>query len=132
MAFDFFTMASLESFQYPHELFRDLLEMEEITPAVRNNTDLPEAIRTAYFETKDSWIIHQISMVPKRFHGDAYPLSGGTLEITQPVGQIEMVYPRIPDSGNRKTGWKNNRQTSRIHPSADHRMWEGGDKGVGA
>ena len=93
MAFDFFTMASLESFQYPHELFRDLLEMEEITPAVRNRTDLPEAIRTAYFETKDSWIIHQISMVPKRFHGDAYPLSGGTLEITQPVGQIEIVYP---------------------------------------
>ena len=93
MAFDFFTMASQESYQYPHELFQDLLEMEAITPAVQNKTNLPEAIRTAYFETADSYIIHQISMVPKRFHGDAYPLSGGTVEIKAPVKQAELVYP---------------------------------------
>ena len=93
MAFDFFTMASLDSFQYPHELFSDLLKHEKITPAVRNITETPDVIRTAYFETEDSYIIHQISMVPKRFHGDAFPVSGGTLELDRTISQAELVYP---------------------------------------
>lgn len=93
MAFDFFTMASLDSFQYPHELFSDLLKHEKITPAVRNITETPDVIRTAYFETEDSYIIHQISMVPKRFHGDAFLVSGGTLELDRTISQAELVYP---------------------------------------
>ena len=107
MAFDFFTMASLESFQYPHELFRDLLEMEEITPAVRNRTDLPEAIRTAYSrDQRPAGSSTRFPWFPRRFHGDAYPLSGGTLEITQPVGQIEIVYPETRILETEKQGGK--------------------------
>ena len=93
MAFDFFTMASQESFQYPNELFADLLELAGIVPTVQNLTDIPDIIRTAYFETKDSYIIHQISMMPKRFHGDVCPVSGGTLEFKVPVEQAKIVYP---------------------------------------
>lgn len=93
MAFDFFTMASLETFQYPHELFADLVAMEKLSPALRNITELPEVIRTAYFETDSTYIIHQISMIPKRFHGDAFPVSGGTLEIHTPVKHAGLVYP---------------------------------------
>lgn len=93
MAFDFFTMASLESFQYPHELFADLIAMEKLSPALRNITELPEVIRTAYFETDKTYIIHQISMIPKRFHGDAFPVSGGTLELHAPVKHARLVYP---------------------------------------
>lgn len=93
MAFDFFTMASLESFQYPHELFADLIAMEKLSPALRNITELPEVIRTAYFETDKTYIIHQISMIPKRFHGDAFPVSGGTLELHAPVKHAGLVYP---------------------------------------
>lgn len=93
MAFDFFTMASLESFQYPHELFADLIAMEKLSPALRNITELPEVIRTAYFETDSTYIIHQISMVPKRFHGNAFPVSGGTLELHTPVKHAGLVYP---------------------------------------
>lgn len=93
MAFDFFTMASSESFQYPHELFADMIKRERITPAVRNITDTPDLIRTAYFETEDSYIIHQISMLPKRFHGDALPISGGILELDRKLTRAEQVYP---------------------------------------
>lgn len=93
MAFDFFTMASSESFQYPHELFADMIKRERITPAVRNITDTPDLIRTAYFETEDSYIIHQISMLPKRFHGDALPVSGGILELDRKLTRAEQVYP---------------------------------------
>ena len=93
MAFDFFTMASLESFQYPNELFEDILRLTDIVPAVQNITAIPDIIRTAYFETEDSYIIHQISMIPKRFHGDVCPISGGTLQLKLPVRQAEVVYP---------------------------------------
>lgn len=93
MAFDFFTMASSESFQYPHELFTDIIKMEKITPAVRNITETPDVIRTACFETEDSYIIHQISMLPKRFHGDAPPVSGGILELDRKISHAGLVYP---------------------------------------
>lgn len=93
MAFDFFTMASLESFQYPNELFEDLLKLADINPVIRNITKTPDIIRTAYFETEDSYIIHQISMMPKRFHGDACPVSGGVLELNVPVKEARLVYP---------------------------------------
>ncbi len=93
MAFDFFTMASLESFQHPHSLFSDLIAMEHVVPVLRNHTDTPDIIRTAYFETEDSYIIHQISMIPKSFHGDAFPISGGTLELNKRISEAKLVYP---------------------------------------
>lgn len=93
MAFDFFTMASQESFQHPHSLFKDLVTMENIRPALFNNTETPDIIRTAYFETGHSYIVHQISMVPKYFHGDTIPVNGGTLELTGAVSEAELVYP---------------------------------------
>lgn len=93
MAFDFFTMASQETFQHPHSLFADIIAMEGISPILRNKTETPEIIRTAYFEKPDSYIIHQISMVPKQFHGDAVPVDGGILEVSSKISQAELVYP---------------------------------------
>lgn len=92
-AFDFFTMASQESFQYPHEIFADILLAERIQPPVRNKTAVPEILRTAYFETQNEYIVHQISMIPKRFHGNITPVSGGCLEFPFPLQQAELVYP---------------------------------------
>ena len=93
MAFDFFTMVSLETFQYPHDLFYDLITSKQIRPAIRNKTETPDIIRTAYFETADSYIVHQISMIPKQFHGDVFPISGGILELNVPVSKAKLVYP---------------------------------------
>ena len=93
MAFDFFTMVSLETFQYPHDLFYDLITSEQIQPEIQNKTETPDIIRTAYFETADSYIVHQISMIPKQFHGDVFPISGGILELNVPVSEAKLVYP---------------------------------------
>ena len=32
-------------------------------------------------------------MVPKRFHGNAFPVNGGTLEFHTPVKHARLVYP---------------------------------------
>ena len=93
MAFDFFTMASQESFQYPNTLFKDILGMENIVPVIQNITDIPNIIRTAYFETEEYYIIHQVSMMPKSFHGNIVPVSGGSLKLQVPVKEVKMVYP---------------------------------------
>lgn len=93
MAFDFFTMASQEVFQHPKALFKDLLAMEDITPAIQNITDIPDIIRTAYFENDNRYVIHQVSMMPKRFHGNAVSVSGGVLRIQAPVSEVRLVYP---------------------------------------
>lgn len=93
MAFDFFTMASQDIFQYPNDLFGDLLSMENITPVIRNITDIPEIIRTAYFETDEFYIVHQVSIMPKRFHGNTVPVSGGILKLRTPITDIQMIYP---------------------------------------
>lgn len=93
MAFDFFTMASQDVFQHPKALFKDLLTMEHITPVVQNITDIPDIIRTAYFENDDHYTIHQVSMMPKSFRGNAAPVSGGTLRIQVPVQEVKLVYP---------------------------------------
>lgn len=93
MAFDFFTMASQDTFQHPNDLFKDLLAMENITPVVQNITDIPNILRTAYFETENSYIIHQVSMMPKHFHGNTVPVSGGVLKIQQPIQEVRLIYP---------------------------------------
>lgn len=93
MAFDFFTMASEETFQHPNALFQDILEMESISPVIKNITDIPDILRTAYFETDDFYSVHQVSMMPKRFHGNAVPVSGGILRLQVPVHEVRLVYP---------------------------------------
>lgn len=93
LAFDFFTMASQESFQYTNELFTDILSTEEIKPVVQNITEASHIVRTAYFETKDAYIIHQISMVPKQFHGNIAPVNAGCLELSVPIKRADLVYP---------------------------------------
>ena len=94
LAFDFFTMASTEEFSDTGSLFEDLLAMENIKPVLYNRTKTPDIIRTAYFETKDSYIIHQISTIPKHFHGQLSPVEGGTLELKCKISGAEMVYPK--------------------------------------
>lgn len=92
-AFDFFTMATIETFRHPHSLFRDIMEMEHITPVIQNITELPEIIRTAYFETDETYTVHQLSMIPKQFHGNTVPVSGGCIKIQTPVKEAKLVYP---------------------------------------
>lgn len=94
MAFDFFTMASSDSFEYPHELFTDLIEKEQIRALVKNTISTPDIVRTAYFETENSYIIHQISMLPKRFHGDVHAVKSGILSFQTPVKNAKLVYPQ--------------------------------------
>lgn len=93
MAFDFFTMASIESFQHPHDLFQNLLRMENIVPVIQNLTDIPDIIRTAYFETDEQYIVHQVSTMPKHFHGNTVPVSGGILKLQGSVQEARLVYP---------------------------------------
>ncbi len=93
MAFDFFTMATIETFRHPHTLFRDIMRMEQITPVVQNITELPEIIRTAYFETDETYTIHQISVIPKQFHGNAVSVPGGSIKIQLPIKEAKLVYP---------------------------------------
>lgn len=90
-AFDFFTMAN--SFQYPKELFSDLLAMSRLRPVIHNQTEIPDILRTAYFETEDAYLVHQISMMAKQFHGNVSPVNGGILRIQEPVSEAAAVYP---------------------------------------
>ena len=32
-------------------------------------------------------------MIPKQFHGDVFPISGGILELNVPVSKAKLVYP---------------------------------------
>ncbi|MEG0591376.1 MAG: beta-galactosidase trimerization domain-containing protein [Lachnospiraceae bacterium] len=92
-AFDFFTMASIEKFHYTTDLFADILKQDNITPIIHNITNTPDMIRTAFFETEDSYIIHQISLLPKQFHGNAPFISGGKLQLQRSISEAFVVYP---------------------------------------
>ncbi|MGL6200627.1 MAG: alpha-L-fucosidase [Lachnospiraceae bacterium] len=94
-AFDFFTMASQEEFQYPKGIFSDILKFENISSVVRHITDYPDVIRTAYFETETTYIIHMVSMIPGQFHGTSLSIDSGYLEFNVPISGAEIVYPRI-------------------------------------
>lgn len=103
LAFDFFTMAGTEKYPYTNDLFSDLLLKAQIQPPVRHRTDTPDIIRTAFFETETEYIIHQISMLPKRFHGDTPPIPAGEIMFKNPVESAKLVYPQQEDltlSGN--------------------------------
>ena len=93
LAFDFFTMAGTEKYNYTNDLFADLLAKSSIHPPLRHRTDTPDMIRTAFFETETAYIIHQISMLPKRFHGDTPPIPAGEILFQNPVASAKLVYP---------------------------------------
>ena len=96
-------MAGTEKYPYTNDLFTDLLLKAQIQPPVRHRTDTPDIIRTAFFETETEYIIHQISMLPKRFHGDTPPIPAGEIMFKNPVESAKLVYPQQEDltlSGN--------------------------------
>ena len=70
-----------------------LLVKSGIQPPLRHRTDTPDMIRTAFFETETAYIIHQISMLPKRFHGDTPPIPAGEILFQIPVASAKLVYP---------------------------------------
>ena len=94
LAFDYFTMSAGETYRDSGDFFRDLLRLMAIRPTVRNQTDIPNILRTAYFEEKDYYQIHQLSTLPNRYQGETSPVSGGTLIFTVPVGKAYTIYPQ--------------------------------------
>lgn len=94
LAFDYFTMSARETYRDSGDFFKDLLNLLEIRPAVQNNTDIPNVLRTAFFEDEDCYQIHQLSTIPNRYQGETIPVSGGKLSFTVPVGKAWAVYPQ--------------------------------------
>lgn len=93
LAFDYFTMSASESYRDTADFFRDLLRILNIRPILKNITDTPNVLRTAFFEEDDCYQIHQISTIPNRCHGETLPVSGGKLLFTVPVRRAYTVYP---------------------------------------
>lgn len=93
LAFDYFTMSARETFRDSADFFGDLLRFLDIRPAVRNRTDTPHLLRTAFFEEEDCFQIHQLSTIPNRYQGETIPVDGGTLAFASPVYEACTVYP---------------------------------------
>ncbi len=93
-AFDFFTMAASDTYRYTDSLFAQLLRRLDVIPAVQNISGHPLMLRTAFFETSKTYLIHQISMLPKLFKGQHTPISGGSLVIREPLFSAKVVYPQ--------------------------------------
>lgn len=92
-AFDLFTMAARETYRMVHPLFHQIYKKLQISPVIQNITDIPNIIRTAYFETDSCYYVHQISNLPHEFKGNAAPISGGKLVLTDSVKSAKLVYP---------------------------------------
>ena len=92
-AFDFFTMAASENFPYTTTLFSDLISLAKITPPLSAKSPSPTMVRTAYFETEKTYIIHQISQLPKLFAGETALLSENMLIANVPLQCARLVYP---------------------------------------
>ena len=56
-------MAAEESYRAVGDLFKQITEKLNIKPVLRNITDIPNILRTAYFEKDDCYQIHQISLM---------------------------------------------------------------------
>lgn len=92
-AFDLFTMAARETYRQVYPLFHQVYQKLQITPLIHNVTDISNIIRTAYFETTDSYYVHQISTLAHEYKGNTAPVSGGKLILTAPVKSARLVYP---------------------------------------
>ena len=86
-------MVTTEKFRNSYPLFQDVLRLLHVTPAMRNRTEIPEILRTAFFETPDTWQIHQVSTLPDHYHGETISVSGGEIRTVLPVTGAEAVYP---------------------------------------
>ena len=108
LAFDYFTMSQKESYRDTADFFRDMLRILDICPTVRNITDIPDILRTAFFEEDDCYEVHQISTIPNRYHGNTMPVSGGKLLFTKPISGASVVYPKKAKLDVVKTdeGWE--------------------------
>ena len=108
LAFDYFTMSQKETYRDTADFFRDLLRILDICPTVKNITDIPDILRTAFFEEDDCYEVHQISTIPNRYHGNTMPVSGGKLLFTKPVSSASVVYPEKMDLDVNRTdeGWE--------------------------
>lgn len=96
-AFDLFTMAAAETYRQVQPLFHQIYGKLGVRPVIRNVTDIPHILRTAYFETESSYYVHQISTLAHEYKGDFTPISGGKLELTVPVRAAKMVYPEAKE-----------------------------------
>lgn len=92
-AFDFFTMAANETYRHTQPLFHQLIEHLGINPVIRNITEIPNILRTAYFETPEDYYVHQISTLPHTFRGEISPVNGGVIKVTSPISGAKLVYP---------------------------------------
>lgn len=102
-AFDFFTMAAQESYRNTADLFKQITDRLQIDPVLRNITDIPDILRTAFFETGSCYQIHQVSQLAHQFKGNVTPVSGGLLSVSAPVKEAIVVYPeyrRLPITQN--------------------------------
>lgn len=110
LAFDYFTMSQKETYRDTADFFRDLLRILDICPTVKNVTDIPDILRTAFFEKDDCYEVHQVSTIPNRYHGNTMPVSGGKLLFTKPISGASVVYPNKAELDVVKTdeGWEVN------------------------
>lgn len=92
-AFDLFTMAAEEIYRATGDLFRQITEKLNIKPVLRNITDIPNILRTAYFEKDDCYQIHQVSLMAHQFKGDVATVSGGVISVSTPVKEAVVIYP---------------------------------------
>lgn len=96
-AFDFFTMAARETYRQVPELFHQIYKKLDVVPLIQNVTDIPNILRTAYFETKDAYYVHQISTLAHEYKGDTAPVSGGKLVLHTPIRSAKLVYPKTQE-----------------------------------
>ena len=93
LAFDFFTMEATEEFRDTNALFTDLLHLLRVETVLKNETDIPGILRTAFFEEDDCYQIHQVSTIPNRYQGEVCPVAGGAVVSRVPVASARLVYP---------------------------------------
>lgn len=86
-------MAAEESYRATGDLFRQITEKLNIKPVLRNITDIPNILRTAYFEKDDCYQIHQVSLMAHQFKGDVATVSGGVISVSTPVKEAVVIYP---------------------------------------
>lgn len=97
LAYDFFTMASTGDYRDSNAGFNDFLNILHVTPKIRIETTTTDIINTAFFETANSYQIHQISNLPGLFKGESTPIPGGTLKTKLKIKKAYRVYPEYQE-----------------------------------
>jgi len=97
LAYDFFTMSAEETYRDTRSSFQDFLRVLKIHPSVWNQTEIPDILRTAYFETDSSYQIHQVSTIPSKYNGQVIPVSGGSVQFQNRISKAYRVYPEYQE-----------------------------------